>query len=271
MFWLYLQNVRKSWPCVTISGATTVVRVTITYTTARAFCFYPCPLRSILYIPIRMIPLKYKSERFSSVQSLSRVWLFVTPWTTACQASLSVINSWSLLKLMPIELVMPSDHLILCHPLLLLPSIFPSIRVFSNESALRIRWPKYWSFSINISPSSEHPGLISFRWDWLDLLVVREIMSVQIPPVTFPSQRPWAEMVASEWKPIPYKPLHHLLTLTTLTPDTLESLFLKYTKQSVSSGLFMLFLLVDLHGSLFTSFRSLCKSPLLSEPFLSKI
>ena len=95
-----------------------------------------------------------------------------TPWTTACQASLSITNSWSLPKLMSVESVMPSNHLILICPLLLLPSIFPSIRVFSNESALHIRWPKYWSFSFNISPSNEHPGLISFRMDWLDLLTV---------------------------------------------------------------------------------------------------
>ena len=108
---------------------------------------------------------------FSSVQSLSHVRLFGTPWTTARQASLSITNSWSSPKPMSIELVMPSNHLILCRPFLLLPSIFPSIRVFSNESALYIRWPKYWSFSFNISPSSEHPGLISFRMDWLDLLV----------------------------------------------------------------------------------------------------
>ena len=92
----------------------------------------------------------------SSVQSLSRVWLFATPWTVACQASLSVTNSWSLPKLMSIESVMPSNHLILCHPLLLLPSIFPNIRVFSNESALRIKWPKYWNFSFNVSPSNEY-------------------------------------------------------------------------------------------------------------------
>ena len=111
--------------------------------------------------------------QFSSVQSLSRVWLFVTPWTAACQASLSITNSWSLPKLMSIESVMPSNHLILCHPLLLLPSIFPSIRVSSNESALRIRWPKYWSFSFNISPSNEHPGLISFRMDWVDFFPVQ--------------------------------------------------------------------------------------------------
>ena len=99
----------------------------------------------------------------------------MTPWPAACQASLSITNSWSSLKLMSIELVMPSDHLILCRPLLLLPSIFPSIKVFSNESALHIRWPKYWSFSfsISISPSNEHSGLISFRMDWLDLLSVQ--------------------------------------------------------------------------------------------------
>ena len=97
----------------------------------------------------------------------------MTPWTTACQASLSITNSQSLLKLISIELVIPSNHLILCHPLLLLPSVFPSIRVFSNESALRIRWPKYWSFSFSIIPSKEHPGLISFRMDWLDLLAVQ--------------------------------------------------------------------------------------------------
>ena len=104
---------------------------------------------------------------------LNRVLLLVTPWTAACQASLSITNSWSLLKLRSIVLVMPSKHVILCHPLLLLLSIFPSIRVFSNESALRIRKPKYWSFSFSISPSSEYSGLISFRMDWLDLLAVQ--------------------------------------------------------------------------------------------------
>ena len=113
------------------------------------------------------------SFRFSSVQSLSSVWLFATPWTAACQASLSITNSQSPPKLMSIESVMLSKHLILCCPLLLLPSVFPRIMVFSNESALRIRWPNYWSFSFNISPSSEHPGLIFFRMDWLDLLVVQ--------------------------------------------------------------------------------------------------
>ena len=112
-------------------------------------------------------------SRFSSVQSLSYVRLFATPWTAAHQASQSITNSQSSLKLMSIESVTPSNHLLLCRPLLLLPSIFPSVRVFSNESALHIRWPKYWSFSFNISPSNEHPGLISFRMDWLDLLAVQ--------------------------------------------------------------------------------------------------
>ena len=110
---------------------------------------------------------------FNSVQSLSCVLLFVTPWIAARQASLSITNSRSSLKLTPIESVMPSSHLILCRPLLLLPPIPPSIRVFSNESTLRMRWPKYWSFSFSISPSKEHPGLMSFRMDWLDLLAVQ--------------------------------------------------------------------------------------------------
>ena len=110
---------------------------------------------------------------YNSVQLLSRVRLFATPWTAAHQASLSITNSQSLLKLMSIETVMPSNHLILCHPLLHSPSIFPSIRVFSNESALRIRWPKYWSFRFNISPSNEYSGLISFRMYRLDLLAVQ--------------------------------------------------------------------------------------------------
>ena len=112
-------------------------------------------------------------HQFSSVQLLSRVWLFVTSWTAARQASLSITNSRSLLKLMSIESVMPSNHLILCRPLHLLPSMFPSIRVFSNESILHITWPKYWSFTFNISPSNEYSGLISFRMDWLDLLAVQ--------------------------------------------------------------------------------------------------
>ena len=109
----------------------------------------------------------------SSVQSLSCVQLFATPWTAARQASLSIISFWSLLKLMSIKSVMPSNHLIFCHPLLLLPSIFLSIKVFSSELALRVRWPKFWSFSFSISPSNEYSGFISFRIDWFDILVVQ--------------------------------------------------------------------------------------------------
>ena len=111
--------------------------------------------------------------QFSSIQSLSCVQLFATPWTAVCQASLSITNSQSLLKLMSIESVMPSNHRILCCPFLLLPSIFPSIKVFSNESVFRIRWPKYWSFNFSSNPSNEYSGLISFRMDWLDLLAVQ--------------------------------------------------------------------------------------------------
>ena len=114
-----------------------------------------------------------RNVKFSSVQSLSHVHLFVTPWITAHQASLSITTPRSLLKLMSIESVMPSSHFILCHPLLLLPPIPPSIMVFSNESTLPMRWPKYWNFSFSISPSNEHPGLISFRMDWLDLPAVQ--------------------------------------------------------------------------------------------------
>ena len=116
---------------------------------------------------------KFRSVQFSSVQLLSRVRLFVTPWTAACQASLSITNSQSLLKFMSIESVMPSNRLILCCPLLILPLIFPSIRVFSNESVHCIMWPKYWNFSFNISPSNEYSGLISFSMDWLDILEVQ--------------------------------------------------------------------------------------------------
>ena len=151
---------------------------------------YPHPsLQGLLGFPKRktqscpfqdLKPLSHKKLRIPglnpTVQSLSCVRLFAIPWTAARQASLSITNSWSLLKLMPIRLVMPSNHLILCLPLLLLPSIFPSIRVFSNESGLHIRWPKYWSFSFSISPSNEYSGLISFRIDWLDLLAVQQTL-----------------------------------------------------------------------------------------------
>ena len=123
----------------------------------------------------------------SSVQLLSYVWLFATLWTAAHQASLSITNSGSPHKSMSIESVMPSNYLILCHPLLFLPSIFPSIRVFSNESALHIRWPKYWHFSFNISPSNEHPKLISFRMDWLDPLAVQGGTEESFPTLQFNS------------------------------------------------------------------------------------
>ena len=122
-----------------------------------------------------MLLYSHYNNSIQSIQLLSRVRLFATPWTAARQASLSITNSQSPPKHMSIESVMPSNHLILCHPLLLLPSIFPSIRVFSNESTLHIRWPNYWSFSFNISPSNEHPGLISLRMDWLDLLALQRI------------------------------------------------------------------------------------------------
>ena len=132
-----------------------------------------CSFQRVLGKPCRLMTTVMGTVNLSSVQSLSRVWLFATPWIAARQASLFITNSRSLPKLMSTELVMPPNHLIFCRPLLLLPSIFPSIRVFSNETALRIRWPKYWRFSFNVSPSNEHPGLISFRMDWLELLVVQ--------------------------------------------------------------------------------------------------
>ena len=131
--------------------------------------------------------LFHASESLRSDQSLSRVRLFSTPWIAAHQASLSIINSWSPPKPTSIESVMPSNHLILCRPLLLLPSIFPSIKVFSSESALHTRWPKYWSFSFNISPPKEHRGLISFRMDWLDLLAVQGTLQESSPTPQFKS------------------------------------------------------------------------------------
>ena len=147
----------------------------------------------------------------SSVQSLSCVWLFVTPWIAACQTSLSITNSQSLLKLMSIELVMPSNHLILCHPLLFLPSIFPSIRVFSTESVLHIMWPN-WSFTVSISLSNEYSGLISFRIDWLDLLYVqgtlKSLHNITIQKHQFfsaqPSLRPTLTSVHDYWKTIAF-------------------------------------------------------------------
>ena len=139
---------------------------------------------------------------FSSVQSLSHVRLFGTPWTAARQASLSITNSRSLLKLKSIELAMPSNHLILCRPLLLLPPIPPSVRVFSNESVLCIRWPKYWSFSFNISPSNEYSGLIAFKMDWLDLLAVQGTLKnlLQHHSFFFFFLISWVISYASEWE-----------------------------------------------------------------------
>ena len=153
---------------------------------ARGYLF---KLRRKLFTNWRRNP----SLQFGSVQSLSRVRLFATPWTAAHQASLSITSSPSPPKPMSIKSVMPSNHLILCRPLLLLPSIFPSIRVFSNESALRIKWPKYWSFSFSISPSNEHPGLISFRMDWLDLLAVQGTLK----SLTTPQFKPINSLVLS--------------------------------------------------------------------------
>ena len=132
-----------------------------------------CPSVRVLLLKGWRMEGTLRDYQFSSVQSLSHVRLFATPWTAAHQASLSITNSQSLLRLMSIELVMPSSHLILCRPLLLLPPILPSIRVFSNESTLHMRWPKYWSFSLSMIPPKEHPGLISFRVDWLDLLAAQ--------------------------------------------------------------------------------------------------
>ena len=128
----------------------------------------------------------------SSVQLLSCIRLFATPWTAACQASLSITNSWSLPKVMSSKLVMSSNHLSLCCPLLLLPSIFPSIRVFSHESVLCIRWPKYWSFNFNISPSKEYSGLISFRMDWLDLLAVQGTLKSLLQHYSSKAQILWS-------------------------------------------------------------------------------
>ena len=143
-----------------------------------AICQVPCAAHN-MHCLICFVRQPYEGhaakQALAVIQSLSHVRLIATPWTAEHQASLSITNSRSLLKLMSIELVMPSSHLILCRPLLLLLSIFPSIRVFSNESALLIRWPKYWSFSFNISPSNEHPGLISFRIDWFDLMSINRL------------------------------------------------------------------------------------------------
>ena len=149
--------------------------------------------------------VSHHSVQFSSVQLLCHVQLFVTLWTAACRASLYITKSQSLPKLMSIDSVMPSNHLIFCHPFLLLPSIFTSIGVFSNESALHIRWPKYWSFSFNISPSNEHPEPISLRMDWLDLLAVQGTSPTpQLKSINFsvlsPFHSPTLTSIHNHWK-----------------------------------------------------------------------
>ena len=157
------------------------------------------------------------SVQFSSVQLLSRVWLFATPWIAARQASLSITNSQNLLKLMPIESVMPSSHLILCHPLLLLPPIPPSIKVFSNESTLRMRWPKYWSFRFNISPSNEHPELISSRMDWLDLLAVQGTLKSLLQHHSSKASIFWQSAFFTIQLPHPYMTTGKTIALTRWT------------------------------------------------------
>ena len=177
-----IANFSPCSPCHLLCGPRyRLARVTEMVTTIEigpCWDFWPSPLLSVHLASSRgqlwaLEWLPAPSVQFISVQSLSRVRLFATPRITARQASLSITNSWSSLRLTSIESVMPSSHLILCRPLLLLPPIPPSIRDFSNESALRMRWPKYWSFSFSIIPSKEHPGLITFRMDWLDLPAVQ--------------------------------------------------------------------------------------------------
>ena len=156
-------------------------------------------------------------KQSQSIQSLSRVRLSAAPWNAAGQASLSITNSWSLLKLKSIESVMPSNHLILCRPLLLLPSIFPSIRVFSNASVLCIRWPKYWSFSFSISPSNEYSGLISLRTDWLDLLAVQGSLSSILQHHSLKASILWCSTFFIVQLPHPYMTTEKTITLTRWT------------------------------------------------------
>ena len=166
------------------------------------------------------------SPQFSSVQALSRVWLFATPWIAAHQASLSITNSRSSLKLTSIESVMPSSYLILCCPLLLLPPIPPSIRVFSNESTLRMRWPKYWSFSFSIIPSKEHPGLTSFRMNWLDLLAVQGTLKSLLQHHSSKASILWRPAFFTVQLSHPYMTTGKIIALTrrTFVPQT-ETLF----------------------------------------------
>ena len=171
------------------SGFKTFFSILLCILASSSYSLMP-PLGLYLFWPLSC-PSLHEILLFSSVQSLSHVQLLVTPWTAAHQASLSITNSWSPPKLMSIDSMMPSNHLILCRPLLPLPSIFPRIKVFSNESALHIRWSKHWSFSFNISPSSEHPGLISFRMDWLDLLAVQGTLKSLLQYHSSKASIPW--------------------------------------------------------------------------------
>ena len=181
-------------------------------------------------------------KQSQSIQSLSRVRLSAAPWNAAGQASLSITNSWSLLKLKSIESVMPSNHLILCRPLLLLPSIFPSIRVFSNESVLCIRWPKYWSFSFSISPSNEYSGLISLRTDWLDLLAVQGSLSSILQHHSLKASILWCSTFFIVQLPHPYMTTEKTITLTIWTfVSKVTSLFFNMLSRLVIAFFFFFF------------------------------
>ena len=181
-------------------------------------------------------------KQSQSIQSLSRVRLSAAPWNAAGQASLSITNSWSLLKLKSIESVMPSNHLILCRPLLLLPSIFPSIRVFSNESVLCIRWPKYWSFSFSISPSNEYSGLISLRTDWLDLLAVQGSLSSILQHHSLKASILWCSTFFIVQLPHPYMTTEKTITLTRWTfVSKVTSLFFNMLSRLVIAFFFFFF------------------------------
>ena len=186
LFWLLKSNIIKERSpkafAILNTCSSNLIKLTqdrVSYKACKIIPYFQVKIKWVNFIPvyIGVTFCKFQNQRLTtnitSVQLLSLVRLFVSSWTSACQASQSITNSWSLTKLTSTESVTPSNRLILCRSLLLLPSIFPSIRVFSNETALQIRWSKYWSFSFNISPSNEHPGLISFRMDWLDLLEVQ--------------------------------------------------------------------------------------------------
>ena len=202
-------------------------------------------MRLLEWTLIQVALCPYKKRKFwyiiihqgsvSSVQLLSRVRLFVTPWIAALQASLSITNSWSLPKLMSIESVIPSSHLILCHPLLLLPPVPPRIRVFSNESTLRMRWRK-WSFSFSISPSNEHPGLISFRMDWLDLLSVQGTLKNLLQHGSSKASILWCSAFFTVQLSHPYMTTGKTIALTrrTFVDRVMSSYYLDYTKDTTS-------------------------------------